>query len=98
MVRVTRRRFVLGLLNRHSLLYLQKGRSGGTGGYQGAHWHTASEIKTLFASLPVESLRLRTAIVLPHGTAFGRAVERCWPRRILLGGFLAVTGDLTGAQ
>jgi hypothetical protein len=29
MVRVTRRRIALGLLNRHSLLYWQKGRQGG---------------------------------------------------------------------
>ena len=95
LVRVTRRRFVLGLLNHHSLLYLQKGRRGGTGGYHGAHWHTPSEIRALFASLPVDHLRLRTAIVLPQGTAFGRAVERCWPQRIPLGSFLAVTGELT---
>ncbi|MCK9382301.1 MAG: methyltransferase domain-containing protein [Sulfuritalea sp.] len=95
LVRVTRRRFALGLLNRHSLLYLQKGRGGGTGAYQGAHWHTPAEIRTLFAPLPVCNLRLRTAIVLPHGTALGRAVERYWPQSILLGGFLVVSGDLT---
>lgn len=98
MIRVTRRQFALGLLNRHSLLYLQKGRRGGTGGYRGAHWHTPSEIRTLFASLPVDSLRLRTAIVLPRGAVFGRAVERRWPQRILLGGFLAVTGNLTATR
>lgn len=98
LVRVTRRRFVLGLLNRHSLLHLEKGRGEGAGGYQGAHWHTPSEIRALFASLPVDRLRLRTAIVLPRGTAFGRTVERCWPQSILLGGFLAVTGDLKPAQ
>src|SRR3990167_3958443 len=39
-VRVTRSRFVLGLLNRRSLLWRRKGRDGGTGGYAGAHWHT----------------------------------------------------------
>lgn len=33
MVRVTKRRFVLGLLNRTSLLYRDKGRQGGTGAY-----------------------------------------------------------------
>jgi SAM-dependent methyltransferase len=97
LIRVTRRRFVLGLLNRHSLLYMQKGRAGGAGGYRGAHWHTASEVRALFASLPVQGLRLRSAIVLPQGGAFARLAERCWPRRILLGGFLAVVGDLTGA-
>lgn len=98
LVRVTRRRFVLGLLNRHSLLHLEKGRGDGTGGYKGAHWHTPSEIRTLFASLPVHNLKLRTAIVLPKGAAFGRALERCWPSRILFGGFLAVSGDLIGGR
>lgn len=93
-LRVTRQRFALGLLNRHSLLYLEKGRRGGTGGYQGAHWHTASEILTLFAALPVRNLRLCSAIVLPQFTSIGRAVERYWPRRILLGGFLVVTGEV----
>lgn len=44
MVRVTKRRFVLGLLNRTRLLYRDKGRQGGTGAYQGARWHTAHEI------------------------------------------------------
>lgn len=98
LIRVTRRRFVLGLLNRHSLLYLQKGRGGGTGGYQGAHWHTRSEIRALFAPLPVSDVRLRTAIVLPQGTAFARAVESCWPQRTHLGGFIAAAADLTGAR
>ena len=36
-IRVTRKRVALGLLNRHSLLYLRKGRHGGAGGYRGAH-------------------------------------------------------------
>lgn len=98
LVRVTRRRFVLGLLNRHSLLYLQKGRRGGTGGYHGAHWHTPAEIRALFARLPVDGLRLHTAIVLPQDTACGRALERCWPERILFGGFLAVSGEPRGAR
>jgi SAM-dependent methyltransferase len=44
-LRVTRMRFAIGLLNRHSLLYLRKGRHGGSGAYRGAHWHTAGEIR-----------------------------------------------------
>lgn len=98
LVRVTRRRFVLGLLNRRSLLYLQKGRGEGVGGYRGAHWHTPAEIRALFASLPVDDLQLRAAIVLPGGTAFAKTVERCWPRRALVGGFLAVTGNPAGGR
>ena len=95
LIRVTRRRFVLGLLNRHSLLYLQKGRKGGTGGYKGAYWHTAADVRSLFARLAVTRLQVRTGVVLPAGTAFARAAERCWPQRIPLGGFLAVMGEPT---
>ena len=98
LIRVTRRRFALGLLNRHSLLYFQKGRQGGTGGYKGAHWHTAAEIRSLLARVAVTRLQIRTGVVLPVGGAFARAADRCWPQRVPLGGFLAVMGDLTGVQ
>jgi SAM-dependent methyltransferase len=94
LIRVTRKRFALGLLNRHSLLHLTKGRSGKSGGYRGAHWHTKAEVRTLLASLPVADVTLRSAVVLPQGGALARAVERCWPRAILFGGFLAVSGGL----
>jgi SAM-dependent methyltransferase len=94
LVRVTRRRFALGLLNRHSLLYWQRGRKGGSGGYRGAHWHTVSEVRALLAPLPVDDLRLRSAVLVSQGGAWARALERCAPRSLLLGGFLAVAGDL----
>jgi SAM-dependent methyltransferase len=94
MLRVTRRRFALGLLNRHSLLWRDKGRGGGAGAYRGAHWHSAAELRALFAPLAVRGLRLRAAVVLPGGGAFARALERCWPQRLLLGGFLAVAGEV----
>jgi len=93
-VRVTRKRFALGLLNRHSILYRQKGRGGGAGAYRGAHWHTSAEIRRLLAALPVTNIRLYSAILLPDGTWMGRLLERIWPRRILLGGFLVVTADV----
>ena len=98
LIRVTRRRFVLGLLNRRSLLYFQKGRGGGTGGYYGAHWHTASEVRALFESLPVTRVVMRAAILLPRAPApFAKALESLWPRSVLWGGFLAVAGDVFGA-
>lgn len=49
LVRVTRRRFALGLLNRHSLLWTHEGRAGGRGGYRGAHWHSVAEARRLLA-------------------------------------------------
>lgn len=93
MLRVTRRRVVLGLLNRHSLLHRQVGRRGGVGGYRGAHWHTPAEIRKLFEGLPIANLELRSAIFLPGGGRVARLVEPTTPPRLLLGGFLAVAAD-----
>lgn len=96
LVRVTRRRFAVGVLNRHSWLYVRKGRGGGTGGYRGAQWHTAAQMRALFAALPVADLALATAVLLPRAGPWARAVEARWPRSIPLGGFLAVAGDPDG--
>jgi len=94
MLRVTRKRFALGLLNRTGLLYRQKGRAGGIGGYRGAHWHTAAEVRALFAGLPVARLALRTAVFLPDGNRFARICERLLPGRFPYGSFLVAVGDI----
>jgi SAM-dependent methyltransferase len=94
MLRVARRRFAIGLLNRHSLLYRQKGRAGGMGAYRGAHWHTATEVRALFAGLPVSGLRLRYAVFAAGGGRLARAIERCVPDRVPLGAFIVATGDV----
>lgn len=94
MLRVTKKRFAIGLLNRHSLLYLKKGRGGGKGAYRGAHWHTAAEVRALFEGMPVMNLQLRSAVVLSGDGIFARLVERLWPRRWLCGAFLCVTGEM----
>ncbi len=93
-LRVTRRRFAIGLLNRHSLLYLQKGRGGGHGAYHGAHWHTAAEVRALFAGLPITGVVLRTAILLPTGGRIARLGARWLDGRIPGGAFLVVAGDV----
>jgi SAM-dependent methyltransferase len=92
MLRVTRRRFAIGLLNRCSLLYLQKGRHGGRGGYQGARWHTVAEATALFAPLSARDLAVATAVFAPGGGALARLLERWLPRVLLLGAFLVVAG------
>ncbi len=92
MVRVARRRIVLGLLNRHSLLWQEKGRHGG-GAYQGAHWHTVPEVRAALANLLVKNVQVRTAIFLPSGSAFARTLEQVLPWRLPWGGFLAITAD-----
>lgn len=92
-LRVTRRRFAIGLFNRHSLLWRQKGRDGG-GAYAGAHWHTVAELRRLFRGLPVRGLRFRTAIQLPGGGPGARALERVWPPVLPTGAFLLVAGEV----
>jgi ubiquinone/menaquinone biosynthesis C-methylase UbiE len=93
-VRVTRRRLALGLLNRHSFLYLQKGRGGGAGAYRGANWHTAAEVRALFASMPVRDLRVESAIFLPGGGLIARRAEEVLPQRLPLGAFLLAVGEV----
>jgi SAM-dependent methyltransferase len=96
-LRVARRRFAIGLLNRHSLLYVQKGRGGGRGGYRGAHWHTVREARYLFHGLPVQRIRVRTAILIPGGGWFARLIERTWPSSLPGGAFILVVGDVACA-
>jgi SAM-dependent methyltransferase len=94
MVRVTRKRLVLGLLNRHSLLHLQKGLRGGSGAYRGARWHKGSEVRDLCASLALPVPEIRYGVFLPAGGATARAFEALAPRQLPLGAFLAVSLDL----
>ena len=90
LVRVTRRRFAVGLLNRRSLLWRHRA---GHGGYAGAHWHTSSEVRTLFQGLNVCHLRVWSGIFCPSGTTLARALEAITPRSLLWGGFLLATGE-----
>lgn len=92
-VRVARRRFALGWLNRDSLLYRQKGRGGGSGAYHGARWRIAREVRALFAGLPVRNLKLHSAIYLPTGTYWARALEQGLPSTLPWGGLLLAAGE-----
>jgi len=94
-VRVTRSRFVLGLLNRRSLLWRRKGRDGGTGGYAGAHWHTRRELAPVFAGLKVRQVRIQTAVFIPTGTTVARLVESFLPAWLPWGALLIVSGEVT---
>ena len=88
MARVCRRGLALGLLNRRSLLYLQKGRRGGLGAYRGARWHTPAQARALLETLPLDVHRVRTAICLPSGGALAQRVEAALSR-LPIGGFIA---------
>lgn len=98
MLRVTRKRLALGLLNRRSLLFLAKGRRGGRGAYRGAYWHTASEIANLLKDLGATRVRVRSAIFLPSGGPLGRIVEQAMTPNLLFGGFLAAACDVPEAS
>lgn len=93
-LRVTRERFAIGLLNRHSLLYLRKGRHGGYGAYRGALWHTRREIQALFDGLPAANLTLETAVLLPGGDPLARGIDRLLSSRLPLGAFIVAAGDV----
>jgi ubiquinone/menaquinone biosynthesis C-methylase UbiE len=90
LARVARRRIVLGLLNRHSLLYRQKA---GQGAYRGAHWHSANEVHHLFAQCGLPQATLRYAIFAPQGDAVARRLEFIMPGWLPLGGFLLAVAD-----
>jgi SAM-dependent methyltransferase len=95
MLRVSRRRVVLGLLNRHSLLYLAKGRRGGRGAYQGARWHTPAEALRLFDAMPARNAKLASAIMLPGGKYWSRRLEPLLRRGLPgCGAFIAVGADV----
>jgi hypothetical protein len=92
---VTRKRVVLGLLNRHSLLYLQKGRRGGVGAYRGARWHTPREARALFDGMPVREIGLRSGVFVPTGGRAARLAEALLQSRsLLLGAFLLAVADI----
>jgi SAM-dependent methyltransferase len=96
MLRVTRKRFAIGLLHRRSLLYVQKGRHGGAGAYHGARWHTAGEVRALFDSLPVAELLVETAVLFPGAGRFARSMERIASARLPFGALIVATGEVSG--
>lgn len=91
MTRVARRRVVLGLLNRHSLLYWQKGNDE-RGGYAGAHWHSRAEARELLADAGLREIRVASAIFGPAGGRMAQTLEERLSSSLPFGGFLACTG------
>jgi SAM-dependent methyltransferase len=88
MWRVARHAVLLGLLNRHSLLYRHRHDRGG---YRGARWDTAAEVGCWARQLqPAPQMTVRCAIFFPGGGAMARTVERVLPGMLPWGAFLAV--------
>lgn len=94
MLGVTRGRFAIGVLNRGSLLWREKGQDGGSGAYRGAHWHTHDEIRDALVALSVQDIQLRTAIFLPSGSPVAQVADRLLPHRLPWGGFTVVSGSI----
>lgn len=87
MARLARRRIVLGLLHRHSLLYLKKHDRGA---YAGARWHARDDVERLVAGLPgARDVEVETLLFWPGDPRLGRALEAA-PGLKRFGGFMAV--------
>jgi ubiquinone/menaquinone biosynthesis C-methylase UbiE len=93
-VRVARRGWAVGLLNRHSVLWRQKGRSK-DGSYAGAHWHTSQEVREALRSMNAQCVHLRTAIFWPSGAFTARLAESLLPHRLPWGAFLLASGRVS---
>lgn len=93
MVRVARKQIVVGVLNRHSVLWRQKGGHGGSGGYHGAYWHTPRELLRAFKACGLRHIRIRSAVFLPSGSGTARLLERCVPAAVPYGSFLVGSGE-----
>ena len=91
-VRVSRGRFAIGMLNRRSLLWREKGRNGGSGAYRGAYWVTPEELRDSVAGLPVTDVRVSSAVFFPSGSLLARAVECLLPAHLAIGGLVVLSG------
>lgn len=88
MLRVSRYGVMLGLLNRHSLLYFKKQNSSG---YKGARWDTIAEVKQWSKSLDCEvKITNSYAVWIPSGGILARTLEQIIPNNFPYGSFLAI--------
>ena len=90
MWRVSKKGVILGLLNRHSFLYLQKS---GRGSYTGARWDSSSDVVRWVASLKPEpsGVEFKSVFFLPGFGILSKKMEPFFFSNLLLGGFLAVS-------
>jgi SAM-dependent methyltransferase len=91
MCRVARYQVTLGLLNKRSLLFLKKGRSGGKGGYAGACWHSRGDAKALLNAAGYKNVQVKSALFLPTEPLLPAWLDQRFPFNAF-GGFLVATG------
>ena len=94
-IRVTRSRFAIALLNRNSLLWREKGQNGGQGAYHGAHWHTLDELHPVLDALSVQQAEYHSAVFLPSGSEEAHQVEPLLSNDLDWGSFLVVSGSIS---
>ena len=89
MWRVSKKGVALGLLNRNSLLYLQKAN---TGRYKGSRWDTQNDIKQWIALLDPKPSRviIKTVLFVPGMGLFSKKIEPFISNKFPFGSFLAV--------
>lgn len=89
MWRVCRRSLLLGLLNRHSLLYRQKANRGG---YRGARWDRKATVTEWIASVspPPQKIDYRSCVFLLDENQIQRVLDRFIPTFMSFGAFLLV--------
>ena len=94
MVRIAKKRVVVAVLNRNSTLWHIEGKTGGTGGYKGAHWHTADELKELLNGFDIKNLQFDSAIFSTKNSFWAKKYEDLMPRKDLKGAFLLASFEL----
>lgn len=89
MWRVTNGKLLLGLLNKNSLLYMQKHNKSG---YKSARWDTRDDIENWLSVANIEpaSVTYSSTVNIPSNNMVARTIECLIPKQALLGGFLAV--------
>lgn len=89
MWRVTRRGLLLGLLNRHSLLYWQKRHSTS---YAGARWDRIDSANEWAGTLTPKPCRIATSngVIMPGGGVLSRLNEKVLSTKLPFGAFIAV--------
>lgn len=92
-VRVAEKRIAIGLLNRNSLLWWKKGRKPGSA-FDGAEWITPAELMEVANALPLEDIRISTAIYLPSGSGLAQTTERILKNRLGFGSFLLLSARI----
>lgn len=89
MWRVSRRGLLLGLLNKHSLLYWQKRHSKS---YTGARWDRIDSAKVWSGTLTPKPCRIATAtgVIISGGGMLSRLIEKLLATELPFGAFIAV--------